>query len=214
MMPEPTTVATSNAVPSASAVNRRGKSTSGINWLSPGRSLLTADIAQPSPERQTIDALQRQACEDGNSIFEIAQRCNERGFLLYFRALGFGRVFNAPMRRHRLAGPYRAGLASGVVANRENEIHHGCIGACEFLPTLRTQIIDRVIENLENLDRKRIDCPLRLAAGGEGAEVAAAVFAQDRFRKNRTGAVSGAQEENVVDALRHGPSSSASAGNT
>jgi len=36
----------------------------------------------------------------------------------------------------------------------------------------------------------------------ENARMAATVFAQDRFRQDRTGAVSGAQEENVVDALK------------
>src|ERR1019366_10803485 len=94
------------------------------------------DIAQPRSERETIDAAQRQACEDGDSIPEIAQCCNERRFLLNYHTLDVGRVLNAPMRRQGLAGPYRARLASRVVANRKDEIHHGRIGAREFLPAL------------------------------------------------------------------------------
>ena len=39
---------------------------------------------------------------------------------------------------------------------------------------------------VENLDRERIHRPLRLAAGGEGAEMPLAVLAQDRFREDRT----------------------------
>jgi len=58
MMPEPTTVATSNAVPSASATKRRGKSNFCISALSSGRrpTLDTTDIAQLCPERQPPDS--------------------------------------------------------------------------------------------------------------------------------------------------------------
>ena len=44
-----------------------------------------------------------------------------------------------PVRRHRMSGPDWAGLASGIIANRENEIHHGSIWRGKFLPTLRAK---------------------------------------------------------------------------
>src|SRR5207248_10539545 len=108
-----------------------------------------------------------------------------------------GRVLTPPMRRHRLARPYRAAFSGRIVANREDEIHHRRIGTRELLPALRAQIVGGVVATPENLDRKRIYDSLRLTAGGEAAEMLATVFPQDRFRQDRTGAVTGAQEENV-----------------
>src|SRR5258706_7646636 len=103
-------------------------------------------------------------------------------------------------------------LFSGrAVANGENKIHHRRVRSGEFRPTLRAHAVGGVVEAPKHLEREGIDLSLGLTSGREGAKAHAPVFAHDRFRQNRTGAVSGAQEENVVDAFRHGPSSSASA---
>ena len=65
----------------------------------------------------------------------------------------------------------------------------------------------------QNLERERIDLPLGLAAGGEGAEAAAAVLAQDRLGENRARGIAGAEEQDVEDAIRHGLSPFASVDN-
>src|ERR1700730_15687450 len=216
MMPEPTTVATNSAVPSASAASRRGRSNSGISCLLPAECcpVHTANIAQLPRERQLIDASHRQACEDGDPVIEKAVRFNERRFLRDVGALDFGRVFDAPMRGHRLARPNRAGFAGRIVADRKDKIHHWRIGTRELFPTLRAQIVRGIIEAFENLDRERIHGALRLAAGRERAEAPPTLFPQDRVRPDRTSAVSCAQEQDVVDELRHGPFSLALADNT
>ncbi len=110
------------------------------------RAIDAADVAQPRPERQPVDAVQRQAREGGDAVLEIAERRDERRFLLDVGALDGGGIFDAPMRRHRLSRPHRAGLAGGVVANREDEIHHGRVAARELLPALGAQIVGGVIE--------------------------------------------------------------------
>src|ERR1700686_2983893 len=90
-----------------------------------GSALAPADIAQPRPERQFIDAPERQAGKGRDSILEIAECSDECRFLLKVRALDLARVFDAPMRRQRLAGPNGARLASRAVTDREKEIHQG-----------------------------------------------------------------------------------------
>ena len=56
-------------------------------------------------------------------------------------ALDGGGILDAPVRRHRLARPDRAGLARGVVADREHEIHGGRAGFGELVPALRAKAL-------------------------------------------------------------------------
>src|ERR1700687_1914567 len=63
----------------------------------------------------------------------------------------------------------------------------GASGLLDFFPPLLAQPVGGVVEAVQNLDRERIHRALRLAAGGERAEVLTAVFSQDRLGKYRTG---------------------------
>ena len=114
-----------------------------------------------------------------------------------------GRVFDAPMGRHRLARPDRAHFGSGRVADREDEIHDRSARRCEFVPALRPQLVGRVVEAFKHLERERIDRAFGVASGREGAEAPAAHFPQDAFGDDRARAVAGAQEQNVEDTLSH-----------
>jgi hypothetical protein len=117
------------------------------------------------------------------------------------------------MRRHRLARPDRTGFARGVVADREDEIHHRRVGLREFFPALRTQIIHRVVHVAEYLDGEGVHYPFGLAAGRERFEAAPAIPAQDRLGEDRARGISGAEEQDVKRAIGHWLSPSASVDN-
>src|SRR5262249_3548302 len=113
------------------------------------------------------------------------------------RALGFGRIGNAPMRRHRLAGPHRTDFARRVVADGEGEIERRRAGLGELVPRLRTKARRVVAEALQELDCVRVYFALRLAARTVGMEFTGAELVQDGLGHDRARRVAGAQEQNV-----------------
>jgi hypothetical protein len=54
-------------------------------------------------------------------------------------------------------------------------------GKLELIPTLGPETIRRMVERTKHSERERVDPPLWIASGGEGAEAAHAFFAQDAF---------------------------------
>jgi hypothetical protein len=168
-------------VPSASAANRRGRSN----------------------ERQLVDAAQREVREHADAVLEIAEGGDEGGFLHDVRSFDRRRILDAPMSGHRLTWPHRAAFSRGAVADGEHEVHHRGVGRGELLPAFRTHAIGRVVQAFEHLEGEGIDLPLGLAAGRVGTEPALAVLAHNRFRQDRPGAVTGAEEKDVVDAFGH-----------
>jgi hypothetical protein len=87
------------------------------------RKLHNADLAQLRAEREGIDAFERQAGENADSIAQVLERAGERRFFLKIGSFNAGRIFNAPMRRHRVTWPDGASFTGRVVAGREHEIH-------------------------------------------------------------------------------------------
>src|SRR3546814_13946376 len=81
------------------------------------------------------------------------------------RACDCGRIFDAPVRGHRLAGPCRACLAGRIVTDGEDEVEAGGAGLREFVPALRTQILRPEAEFVEQGERLRMDVGLGAAAG-------------------------------------------------
>ena len=69
-------------------------------------------------------------------------------------------ILDAPVRRHRLAGPDGASLAGGAVADREHEIHNRGAGIGELVPALRAKALGRVSERVQHLQREGIHVPL------------------------------------------------------
>src|SRR3546814_14273195 len=86
------------------------------------------------------------------------------------RACYCGRIFDAPVRGHRLAGPCRACLAGRIVTDGEDEVEAGGAGLREFVPALRTQILRLEAEFVEQGERLRMDVALGEAAGAESAK--------------------------------------------
>jgi len=74
-----------------------------------------------------------------NPVLKETERLAEGMIAFRVTTLRDAWVLYAPVRRHRMSWPDWAGLASGIIANRENEIHHGSIWRGKFLPTLRAK---------------------------------------------------------------------------
>src|SRR3984957_13557148 len=86
-----------------------------------GRSLL-ADLVDFFFNCELVEGLQGQVEKQADSAVEHEECVAECFFNLLKSACNSGRVGNAPMRRHRLAGPDRAYFLRGVIADREDEI--------------------------------------------------------------------------------------------
>ena len=81
-----------------------------------------ADRVELFLQRQLIERAQRQAHEDVYAVGQHPHGVGEGEADFSFGTLGGCRIGDAPMRRHRLARPLRAGFARCVVADREYKI--------------------------------------------------------------------------------------------
>src|SRR5215471_11121792 len=108
MMPEPTTAARRNAVPSHSANRRRASvGINGFRGLG-RRAFHLPDLAELALQAERVDGPQWQRGKDGNALVEHAI-----GFLECERGLGgcalpFRWIRNAPMSGSRMSGPHGA----------------------------------------------------------------------------------------------------------
>src|SRR5262249_40894230 len=121
-----------------------------------GRSLHGADLLEPPLQAQLIEAADRQRRENANALMEHPVRILERKRDLSRRAFGFGWIGNAPMRRHRLAGPHRTDLAGRVVADGEGKIERGRAGLRDLVPRLRTKALPLVPDTPHELHSMRL----------------------------------------------------------
>ena len=160
--------------------------------------------SQPLLQRELVDRVHRQAGEDRDAIVQHAIGLGEGEMLLRLGAFDRGRVGHAPMRRHRLARPDRAGFAGGVVADREDEVHLGRAGRGELVPVLRAGEGRVVVEALQQLERIGMDLALGMRAGRERLEPAGADAVEDRLGDDRARRIAGAQEQDVEDLIAHG----------
>src|SRR5262249_6820958 len=119
------------------------------------------------------------------------------------RAFGFGRIGNAPMRRHRLAGPHRTNFAGRIVADGEGKIERWRAGLRELIPRLRTKARRVIGETLPELQRVRVYSALRLATRAVGTEFTGAELVQDGLGHDRARRVAGTQEKDVEETIRH-----------
>src|SRR5208337_4843714 len=110
------------------------------------RAFHMTDFAEFRAQRQPADAAQRQRREDGDAVAQILERGHERGLLLNGLARDRRRIFDAPVRRHRLARPDRASFAGRAVADGEDEIELGSVRPGELVPRFRTIAVRRVLE--------------------------------------------------------------------
>src|SRR5918996_474783 len=62
--------------------------------------------------------------------------------LVLLTALNCYRIVNAPIRRHRLAGPDRARFRRCLIAYREDKVNERCSGARKLVPVLAVQSLE------------------------------------------------------------------------
>ncbi len=150
--------------------------------------------------------------EDPDAMFERAEGVAERQHSLRLAAFDRGRILDAPMRRHRLARPDRAGLAGGLVADRDDEVELDAARRGEFVPALAARAIRGNLHLREQFERQRIDPPGREASGTVAAESPPAPVIDERLRQDAARRIAGAQEQDVVSVLRHQPAQQPPAG--
>src|SRR4029453_3353429 len=116
----------------------RAKASARLDHLSRG-SLHAADLLEPPLQVQLIETLDRQRRENADALRQHSVGIPECEADLRCGALSLGRIGNAPVCRHRVAGPPRAGLATRVVADGENKIERGRARLCKLVPRLRAK---------------------------------------------------------------------------
>ncbi len=202
-MPDPTTVASSNAAPSASAARRR--ESGGVTSVPRlrGCAVHPPDLFQPRLQAELVEAANRQRCKHRDALTQHAVCVLERERDLGRVALRFRRIGDAPMRGHRLARPHRAGFTRGVVADGEHEIERRRAGLCELAPRLGAEVRRVVTEAVKQRDSVRVDVALRLAPGGIGAEPVRAELVENGFGDDRARRIASAKKKRVERPVTH-----------
>src|SRR5579864_2398988 len=93
-----------------------------------------ADVVEFALECEAVKSLQGKAEEETDSAIEDQEGVPEGAFDIGLAPANGGRIGHAPMRGHRLIGPYRADLFGGVVTDGQDEVESGGSGPGEFIP--------------------------------------------------------------------------------
>jgi hypothetical protein len=168
-----------------------------------------ADVGRSRPaglQSELVERAQREIGEDADAVAQHPIGLGEGQATLRLRPLGGGGVWNAPMGGHRLARPDRAHFIRRVVADGEDEIHHRRARCRKLVPALGAQGGGRVVHLAQQIERIGMNLALRMAAGAEALEAAGALAVEDAFRKDAARGISGAQEQHVINMIRHGAS--------
>ena len=96
-----------------------------------------SDVVQFTLQAQFVERPQRQGGEDADALIEQAVGFFECEGDLGGSACRLRRISNAPVRRHRLAGPDRARLRRCAVADGEHEIELRFTGFFKYIPRFR-----------------------------------------------------------------------------
>ena len=130
----------------------------GLGILLPLLSRIVLRHERPISSRRCF-RLSSSMLSSGRARNRLIRRCSAKKAARKARCLRFAfdrrRVLDSPMRGHRLAGPDRADLARGIVANGEDEIELGRAVLREFLPALRAVAVGRKPHLVERLERQR-----------------------------------------------------------
>src|ERR1043166_703098 len=116
-------------------------------------------------KRSQVQLLVRQREKEIDATRKRGERILERAALFVVISLHRGRIGHAPVRRERLRWPHRAGLCGRRIADRKDEIDLRRLRPGELVPAFRSQPGRGKPALCEQLERERIDSPVRLAAG-------------------------------------------------
>ena len=146
-------------------------------------------IREGKRKKQADSAIERQESVPKSAVDLLRSACGCRG------------VRNAPVSRHRLAGPYRAHFARGIVANGEHKIHFRRAGLCEFLPIFAAQSAGRHSRDFKLTQRFRADISRSMAARAVGRERGSASVVENCFGHDGARGIACAEKKYVVGVL-------------
>ncbi len=109
------------------------------------------------------------------------------------------------MRCCRVAGPGWADFACCVVTDRDDEVHFGCPGSRELIPTFRTKLFSGVAQHLGDLGGKRIDACAWSRSSRVANKYLAGIGRRQRLPNDLAGRVVGAEEKYVVGVQEVAP---------
>ena len=134
MIPEPTTAASSIAVPAASARERLASALIGS---------FLRNLVEVALEHEPLDAFDRQTEQQVDSIGQGRVGGKERPALVFARALYRRGIGHPPVGRYRLAGPERAGVGGSRIAHGDDDIHLRRTRNRKLIPALASHAVSR-----------------------------------------------------------------------
>ena len=134
--------------------------------------------------------------------FEGAKREVECALLFLRRAFHRRRIFDAPVCRHRLAGPHRTDFLGRMVTDRKHEVEVRRTWRREFVPALGPKTLNRQMVLYQSRDSQRMHRTTWVTAAAECMEPPLAVMTQQHLRHNAARRVAGAEKQDVECAFR------------
>jgi len=122
-------------------------------------------------------------------------------FDLLRRACHRRRIGDAPVGRHRLAGPHRADFLGCVVTNSKDEIELRRARPRELAPILTAKAIGRKMHEFQLFQRFGPHGSCWLATSAKRNEIRPTLPIQNGFGHDGPRGVSGAEKQNVVAVL-------------
>src|SRR5687767_5174446 len=167
-------------------------------------SLTTADLVELFFESEITERFDRQASKQRDPRIQLGVRFEKRLPSLLLRSLHPCRIMNAPVRRHRLSRPYRAGLSRGLIAYREYEVHEGRAGPRKFAPVLAAKSAGAKTIPFKKFQREWIYFPGGMAPGAVGFELIFPQRVQDCLCHDAARRITGTQKQHIERSFIHG----------
>src|ERR1700722_7483606 len=152
-------------------------------------------------QREAVESRERQAEEKTDPSIQQKECLAECLLDLLPRSLHRSWIGNAPMRGHRLAGPYRTYFIRGVVTDRENEIEFGSIASGKLVPTLATKTSGWQVSRFELSQCFGTNCSRGMTTRAVSREMRLAFLVHDGLGHDGARRVSSAQKQHVVVCL-------------
>jgi hypothetical protein len=149
-----------------------------------------------------VEACEGKGQEQADSAIKRQESVSKSALDLFRRACGCCGIWNAPVSRHRLAGPYGAHFARGIVTNSEHEIHFRRAGPCEFLPIFAAQTARRESRDFKLSQRFGADNPRRADTRTIASECGPASVVENCLGHDGARGIAGAEKQHVVAALQ------------
>ena len=154
-------------------------------------------------EAHAAELVDWQCDEQLDTRFQLPMRIAECAASLFIGAVNGSRIGHTPMRGDRIAGPDRADLTCGLIADGEYEVHDRRTRPGELIPTLAAQIGGRQSKAFQQIERERMHRAAWETPGAKTAESALAPMLDQHFGQYAPGRVARAEKEDVIDLVGH-----------